>query len=321
MASPVTLLNGGQPREPICIRIGDITVAVSSADPKMRIELQEETRRFEVPQTIPDTTVRASWDDLSERRSGRMLFDSGGAWQLYGEDGSYAFHFSSPLLGAAPYKVARFDTRFRWGEVCFHGPYFSPEQAVHPLEYPLDELLILNLLSQGKGVELHACGLADANGDGYLFAGQSGDGKTTMARLWESEPGVTILSDDRIILRRRHGEFWMHGTPWHGEAELASAARAPLKAIFFLRRGDRNALTAKVHAEAAALLFSRSFPLFYSSAGLEFTLEFYDRLTRAVPCYELRVVPNRQVIEFIRKELGDTDSHRFPRVRAHVDPC
>ena len=71
-----------------------------------------------------------------------------------------------------------------------------------PLEYPLDELLLQGLLARGRGAEIHACGIADGSGRGLLFVGQSGAGKTTMARLWEGERGITVLSDDRIILRR-----------------------------------------------------------------------------------------------------------------------
>jgi hypothetical protein len=33
-----------------------------------------------------------------------------------------------------------------------------------------------------------------------------------MARLWKDVPGVTVLSDDRIILRKMDGRIWMFGT-------------------------------------------------------------------------------------------------------------
>ena len=170
------------------------------------------------------------------------------------------------------------------------------------MQYPLDELLLLNLLSRGRGVEVHACGIVDSTCDGYLFVGHSGAGKTTMARLWEKEPGVTILSDDRIILKLEEGQIWMHGTPWHGEAELASASRAPLKHIFFIGHGQNNSLKSKTGAEAAALLFSSSFPVFYSPEALEFTIGFYGKVANQVPCSELSVVPNPDIINFIRRQ-------------------
>src|SRR3989449_11671129 len=133
-------------------------------------------------------------------------------------------------LGPLPYKVASVDRGFTAGEVWLHQPYFPSGLPVHPLEYPLDELLLIHLLAAGRGVEVHACGVVAPNGQGYLFVGQSGAGKTTMARLWQKAQagGIRILSDDRIILRKSNGTVWMYGTPWHGEAAMACAARAPL---------------------------------------------------------------------------------------------
>ena len=88
------------------------------------------------------------------------------------------------------------------GEILLHPGFFEWSQPVDPLSTPLDELLYGALLARGRGAEIHGCGLIDAHGNGLLFAGRSGAGKTTMARLWQDVPGTTILSDDRIILRK-----------------------------------------------------------------------------------------------------------------------
>ncbi len=285
----------------IHIRIADITVAISSEDPNLRIRLEGDLDGFRVPPGKADLTVTAAWDDLSGKCDGQKVFDSGGAWRLYAGEDSYWFHCAAPHLGKTPYKIAHLNREFNSAEVFLHRPFFDQEQSVYPLQYPLDEVLIVNLLSRGRGVEIHACGIVDPKGNGLLFAGESGAGKTTMARLWKQERDSMILSDDRIILRQDQGRIWMYGTPWHGEARFASSSRAPLKAVFFLRHGRKNALRSKTGAEAAALLYSRSFPAFYSPEGLRYTLEFCGRLTEAVPCYEFDVAPNRGVIDFISR--------------------
>jgi hypothetical protein len=293
-------MNSDRTAEELCIRIADVTIGVLSVDPCLRIQLEREIDRFRVSAGTPDLTIKASWSDLAGARGGQKVFDSGGVWQLFEKDDSYWFHFTAPTFGGIPYKLARLNYDFSLGEVFLHRPFFNPDEPVYPLQYPLDEILMLNLLSRKRGVEVHACGIVDSTGDAFLFAGQSGAGKTTMARLWEKERGATILSDDRIILRRDKDRVWMYGTPWHGEAELASPSRAPLKAVYFLRHGFENGLRTRSGAQAAAQLFSCSFPVFYSPEGLQYTLEFYDRLTKAVPCQELSVVPNREVIDYIR---------------------
>jgi hypothetical protein len=74
-----------------------------------------------------------------------------------------------------------------------------------PLDYPVDELLIMHRLTREKAIELHGCGIVRADGTGNLFVGHSGAGKSTTTRLWMEREDVEILSDDRIIVRRDEG--------------------------------------------------------------------------------------------------------------------
>jgi hypothetical protein len=287
------------------LRIAGITTAILCDEPEMTIRIDAATQKFLVGEREPDTSVRVAWSDLREEGiGGEKIFDSGALWKLYEDDGHYLFRFATPHFGSCPYKLARFNRDFTRGNLYLHRPYFT-DRPVYPLEYPLDELLMLNLLAAGRGAELHSCGVRDASGRGYLFIGQSGAGKTTMARLWGTVPGASILSDDRIILRQHNGErFWMYGTPWHGEAQLASTERAPLAAIFFLRHGLRNELLSLGRAESAARLFSCSFPTFYHADGLAFTLAFYEKVASAVPCYELSFTPDEGAVAFVRQHVA-----------------
>ncbi|MCK7514181.1 MAG: hypothetical protein MZV70_65980 [Desulfobacterales bacterium] len=152
----------------------------------------------------------------------------------------------------------------------------------------------------GRGVEIHACGLIDSSGRGRLFAGQSGDGKTTMAKLWQDEPAVTVLSDDRIVLRKRDGRIWMYGTPWHGDARLSSPVGTPLTTIYTLRHGSTNGLVPQRVAESVSGLFARSFVPFHDPVGLSFTLDFLQDVAENVPCHELSFVADKKVIKIVQ---------------------
>jgi hypothetical protein len=285
----------------VCVSIAGISFSTVSIDPGMRIETRGATARFLVEEAEPQVSINAGWGELEENVSGKLLFDSGALWTLYRQHEDYLFRFTTPYFGATPYKVALFNRDFTAGQVTLHRPYFDTTRSLYPLDYPLDELLMLHLLAQGRGAELHSCGLVDEGGAGLLFLGQSGAGKTTTARLWEMHGRAEILSDDRIILRRLDGQVWMYGTPWHGEGELARSAGAPLAGIFFLRHGERNRLQALGRAEASARLFSCGFPTFYDANGLDFTLAFFDEVTGAVPCYELSFVPDETAVDFVRR--------------------
>jgi hypothetical protein len=286
--------------------IADIGVRVCTPDPKLKDGTAHGRQDFIVHHSNPDATVFAEWNDSLKQISGEPIFDSGALWKLYFHDDQFHFSFNSPVLGSEPYKIASFNTDFTCGHVSINTKFYTSDKNVDPLEYPLDELLILHLLSQGLGVEVHSCGLIDSSQNGFLFAGQSGAGKTTIARLMQKAQ-VKILSDDRIILRRNNGKMWMHGTPWHGESKFAAPSGAELKQIFFLKQDYRNEIVHLKESEAVARLFACSFPLFYKTSAVEFMLTFFEAIVRKVPCLELRFVNDDEIVEFL--SLANTVEH------------
>jgi hypothetical protein len=286
----------------LLLRVADINIELQSNDSGLELRLEGTMEKFVVEKGTPDARVQAKWGDLSETNHGKLIFDSGDLWKLYLENGSYCFRFTSPVLGVKPYKMATFTQELAAGEVRLHQPYFNQNRPIYPLEYPLDELMINNILARGKGVEVHACGILNSQGQGHLFVGQSSAGKTTMAKLWQNEPGSIILSDDRIILRKTGNKIWMYGTPWHGEAMLASPSRAPLTAVYFLEKGQENELISQKASNSISRLFTCSFPPFYNRDALDFTLTFLEDVVKNVPCFELKFTPDKSVTEFIKGE-------------------
>ena len=288
-------------RQRLAFRVGGTSFGLFS-DEDILMALDPGLREFEVEAGGSDIEIGVSWTDQLELPGGEPLFNSGGLWRLYPESGGYRFYFSTSFLGTSPYKAAWFDPQFRRGELVLFRPYFDPAKPVCPLEYPLDELLMIHRLACGEGVETHAVGIVDGARRGHLFLGHSGAGKSTTARLWQSESNAHVLSDDRIILRARDGRIWMHGTPWHGDAGIASPACAPLSRIYLLEHSSRTELLGLAPGRAAAELFARSFVPHHSHEGLQFTLRFLDRVAREVPCSIFRFLPDKSAVEAICRE-------------------
>ena len=288
----------------------------------------------------PDITIQIEWVASLDEKSDPWLFDSGAVWRMYEGDTGFVFDFRSSILGESPYKRLRVDRNFRSAvlqinEECFaDGTYDAC-----PLEYPLDELLIMHRLTQEKAIELHGSGIVRPNGVANLFVGHSGAGKSTTTRLWTEREEVEVLSDDRIIVRRDEDPSFvetprqavgaasepgvlrlrdrsavpighsalddkkyrmrMYGTPWHGEAMYASPNSAPLARIFVLEHGHGNVITPLTPSQAVAELFARSFVPFHRHAYVDSALVFLEELANAVPVYRYAFEPDQRAVEKI----------------------
>jgi hypothetical protein len=263
----------------------------------LRLSIDSRTKEFLSHDTRPaDALIDVFWGEQFDP-PGNVLFDAG-LWRAYAGE-KQVFDFQSVKFGPKPYKRAIFDSDFTKGEIWLNRDPIEAEEEYYPFEYPLDELAMMHRLALGHGVELHSCGLATPDGRGYLFIGHSGAGKSTMGKLWVKERNARILSDDRVIITRKADGFWLHGTPWHGEAGLAANASAALNAIFLIQHGASNELLSVSAPAAAAELFSRTFVPWYRAAALEFALGFVQAVVTHVPVYILRFLPDASVVPFL----------------------
>ncbi|MGH9687217.1 MAG: hypothetical protein ACRD5K_09015 [Candidatus Acidiferrales bacterium] len=285
-------------RESIAIQVAGQVFGLF-AESTVGLALGKELAAFAVDADSCDVRMTVNWTREMNLPRRRPLFESGGLWSVYQENGGYRFFFSTSALGDTPYKSAWFDEGFAGGCVQLFQPYFDASRAIYPLEYPLDELVMIHRLARGEGVEIHGLGVVDDAGRGHLFIGHSGAGKSTLARLWQQESRALILSDDRIILRERDGRIWMHGTPWHGDAGIASPQAAPLHRAYLIEHGGRTEFIDVTKGRAAAELLARCFVPHYSADAMDFTLGFLARVAQETPCRVFRFLPDKSAVEAI----------------------
>lgn len=152
-------------------------------------------------------------------------------------------------------------------------------------------------LAPGHGFLLHAASAIRA-GRAFIFAGLSGAGKTTIARL--APAAVTLLSDEVSYVRKYASGFTACGTPFTGELGRAGEnVSAPVQALYFLQHASENRIERLPDAEAARLLM-RNILFFVGDPGLvarvfDLACEFIS----AVPAWRLSFVPDERVWETI----------------------
>ncbi len=252
------------------------------------------------------TTVRlhVHCGELPNLTPDALIFDATpNHWRLFRANGHDVFEVFDTLPPHPTVQLAVMRPDFRTGEIYRRPEPSSPTRSwsLTRLMRPFGELLLITLLAQGRGVLLHALGVAD-QGEGLLFIGRSGAGKSTLANLYRPHQEVTILSDERVVVTKADGRFWLSGTPWPGEGLNVSADTVPLRKVFFLEHGPHNTLIADRHLTLYELLFQQLFLPFWNAEALEFVMSFADELLSSLPAHRLAFVNDARVIEFLRKE-------------------
>lgn len=124
-----------------------------------------------------------------------------------------------------------------------------------PNPYAVDTVLRIThslVLAQEGGFLVHAAS-AVRHGCAFLFAGVSGAGKTTTARL--APPDAVVLTDEISYVRKMGSEYRAYGTPFAGELARSGAnISAPLQALYLLEKGPDNRILPVGPKDAARTL-------------------------------------------------------------------
>ena len=281
------------------LRVGSTVLSARAASPSV-IAWPRRFQPFAVAKGDDiDVTVRRE----SGPRPGELLFESGGVWRAYRQaDGRLLLTFR---VGRIVYKKALLDPLITRGEIFFPRPPHGVSGPRSALQFPLDEMLFQQRWARDGLLEVHSCAVRDHSGV-LVFAGHSGAGKSTTARLWNHfEPRRTILSDDRVLLDPRAAAgVRASGTPWHGLGRFGSTASGDVRALFFLEQ-SRVSEAVRLHpAEAAARLFTRTFPPIWDREITSTVVKACGDVAERIPAFLLRFRKDATAIAAARRAAG-----------------
>src|SRR5258708_19577136 len=165
------------------VRVGGVSLQFASVD-SAAIALLPPLDQFQVEAGVPDIAIQVEWlPELPVSPAGQ-LFDSGYTWRLYDAESGLRFDFFAPAFGRGPYKRLLINSQFSRARLQMNENSFAGMTRVpSPLEYPLDELLIMHSLTQEKAIELHGVGIVGPTASTNLFVGPSRSAKSTPPRL------------------------------------------------------------------------------------------------------------------------------------------
>ncbi len=101
--------------------------------------------------------------------------------------------------------------------------------------------LCCTVLESYDGFFFHSSSVM-VDGNAYVFSAPSGTGKSTHTALWRKHFGdkAVMINDDKPIIRKHNGLFYIYGTPWMGKTNIGNNIKAPVKAIYFLEQSKET---------------------------------------------------------------------------------
>lgn len=148
--------------------------------------------------------------------------------------------------------------------------------------------LCIEIFEKFNGFFFHSSSLMIDN-EAYVFTAKSGTGKSTHTALWRKLFGdkVKMINDDKPIIRKHNGNFYIYGTPWMGKSEIGSNAKALVKAVFVLERGIENCVKSVSVGEVFGNLLEATL-VFHEKDKMIRLLDMYDEFFSSTRLFKLK---------------------------------
>lgn len=283
----------------ISITIADIQIEVQSPLSVADLGIEDRLEPFFGMLDKPIARISLIWEEnqcapvppISD-----LVYDPGSIWRMYRSEEAFYAAISYPNVGAGVLRA-----NAAWDDLTL------TEQRIGAtwqslLNVGASELLLRTKIILTDGLVFHASGIDD-NGQGIVFIGHSGAGKSTQLGLWNHMPGVIAINDDRIAVRVNANGAICYGTPWSGTVETASNHQAPLSALILLEQASENDIIRLNPSAAAPLVLARAFLPYWDGALMQRAMANLNTLLERAPVYLLRCRPDPAVVSLVRSVL------------------
>ncbi len=300
----------------IGLRIADIVILLRSSFKPFKLSRDQErviraTERFKnflyrgrrKPDIFVDIEVVHKLPQILHTRPlfiTRHFQDNNENWRLRAKGDKYIY--KSPLERKRQLMIV--DKGFRQVKAYLFRGEGNFSWRADEVIYDFLQVLLINYFAlRGNGIFVHSVGVKDRDGKGLVFAGRSGAGKSTTARIWHKHSNAIVLNDDRIIVRKIKDKFLVYGSPWHGEFSDYLNSRmesAPLERLLFIYHHPENKARPLLENQAFSRLYPALFPTFWDKYCLQNIAALSHEMVKRVPCFSLGFVNSQKIIAFVR---------------------
>jgi hypothetical protein len=283
------------PDREIRVRVGQTLIAIEAPDARLARRVRD---HFRVPpfEGSPDIVVRLSL----ERNAARGIVDS--LFEDKSVDGE-SFQIGGGIVQGS-YRCESGEADVQVDERLLSG------RLIRVFEQLLYQVFFSDPRNRdGKVLLLHSSGVIHGR-SGYLFAGSSGAGKSTIAALSSCD---TVLNDEICLVRFQGSETILESTPFNGFFRRKNEGSAPLKCVFFLSQSKNHSVGPMGRGEAVSALLPELVPAIgmderITRDTLERMLDLAAELQRRVPVRRLEFARNAGFWKKI-DEMDDVQEH------------
>ena len=141
------------------------------------------------------------------------------------------------------------------------------------------------------------------HGNGIMFLGPSGIGKTTQAELWKKYRSSLIINGDVVFIHETENTFLGWGTPWHGSSPYCENTSVPVSALIVLKQSETNSIRELTGFEKVTAVSESVFYPRWLENGMELCLETLDHLLSRLPVYELSCRPDKDAVRLVEETV------------------
>lgn len=153
-----------------------------------------------------------------------------------------------------------------------------------------------------KGLPLHAS-LVAKDGQGIVFLGPSGMGKSTQAKLWAEHLGADFIIGDRPGLRCIDGVWYGFGMPWDGKDGIRNQRKVPIKALVSLEQANENSIDRFTGQRAMIVLLNQAMMPMWDDRAMDEATVLMGKLAKDIPFYHLKNLADRDAVEMTYRAI------------------
>lgn len=232
-------------------------------------------------------------DDLHDTDPGEVrdcMNDEAPYFWIFSREGGTGYNFGFSYYTSAPDCILIPSEDFR--DNVLHVP---SARAGRLMEFAVSNAMMLLYTfctTPYDTLMVHASVIAHG-GQGYMFLGKSGTGKSTHSRLWlENIDDTMLLNDDNPVIRLIDGRPFVYGTPWSGKTTCYKNLVLPLNAVVRLSQAPFNRIERLKPLQSYASLMPSCSCMRWDRSSTDALHKTVEKVIMQVKCWHLECLPD-----------------------------